>query len=294
MQYAALQARHSIIFCALALVILTFSEQIAVIDKTVLLIIIASSIAILGVPHGALDTLFAQQYWRLNTLQRWLLFLLSYLALAGLVVGLWLWQPLLFFIGFLSISAMHFADDLPNNTPLVIKILHGGTLIVLPTLFFEAEMVQLFSFFITVKQAVIVVQVLHDLAFVWLAGLAASALWLVNSNIQTSIEIIVAGLLTLFVTPLVAFTLYFCGMHSVRHLLRSHYFLQHVSQKLKLAALIFPTLMVIVVASFCWSLLQTQTLETKLIQLVFVSLAALTLPHMVLLYLSGFTVWKKT
>ena len=113
-------------------------------------------------------------------------------------------------------------------------------------------------------------------------------------NSYTSLEMISVSLLALLASPLVAFTIYFCGLHSVRHLLRSDVYLTSFTKKLKLAALTLPTLFVLIAAAFCWPLLQNQAINIKLMQLLFVTLAALTVPHMLLLYLSGFTAWIKT
>ena len=49
------------------------------------LIVVAVLIVVLGVPHGALDTIFARQLYGIRTLSGWLQFSLLYLLLAALV-----------------------------------------------------------------------------------------------------------------------------------------------------------------------------------------------------------------
>ena len=293
MQYLQKIQFHSIIFSLLAFIAIVFSWQVVAINQPILLLTLVILIIVLGVPHGALDTLFAKQYWQLRSAKNWIIFLSGYSFLAALVVGFWLWQPVLFFIGFILISIFHFADDLPSAAPFITKILYGGVIIVLPALLHQQQIIQLFSYFITVQDANSLVNILHALAFVWAAGIVVCSLACFKTNRYTSLEMISVSLLALLASPLVAFTIYFCGMHSMRHLLRSNIYLTGSTKKLKLAALILPTFSVLIAAAFCWPLLQNPAFDIKLIQLLFVTLAALTLPHMLLLYLSGFTTWVK-
>ena len=285
---------QSIIFSLLALIAIVFSWQVTVINQPIFLLALMAIIIILGVPHGALDTLFAKQYYNLNSAKNWIIFLIGYSLLAVLVVGFWLWKPVLFFIGFIVISIFHFADDLPSGTPFTAKILYGGSIIILPTLLHQQQIAQLFSYFIAVPDANNLVNILYALAFIWAAGIVISSFSCLKANKYTSLEMISVSLLALLASPLVAFAIYFCGMHSMRHLLRSNIYLSESTKKLKLAALTLPTFFVLIAAAFCWPLLQNQAFDIKLIQLLFVTLAALTVPHMLLLYLSGFTTWIKT
>lgn len=294
MQYLKNTQLHSISFSLLAMVAIALSWQVAVVNQPILLLVLVVLITVLGVPHGALDTLFAKQHWQLSSAKNWIIFLIAYSLLGALVVGFWLWKPLLFFIGFIVISIFHFADDLPSGTPFIAKILHGGAIVVLPALLHPQQIAQLFTYFIAVQDANNLANTLHLLAFIWVAGVVISSIICFKANKYTSLEIISVSLLALLASPLVAFTIYFCAMHSTRHLLRSNIYLYKTTKTLKLAALILPTLFVFIVAVICWHLLKSQTFDTKLIQLLFVTLAALTVPHMLLLYLSGFTSWIKS
>ena len=294
MQYLKKMQLHSIAFSLLALVAILFSWRVTPINQPVLLMILVTLITVLGVPHGALDTLFAQQHWQLSSAKNWIIFLIAYSLLAVLTVGLWLWMPMLFFVGFIVISIIHFADDLPTGITFTSKIIYGGAIIVLPALLHQQQITQLFTYFIATKNANYLANSLHLLAFIWAAGAVISGFACLKANKYASLEILSVSLLALLASPLIAFTIYFCAMHSMRHLLRSHLYLYTTTKTLKFAALILPTLFVFIAALMCWPSLQNQAIDIKLIQLLFVTLAALTVPHMLLLYLSGFTSWIKT
>jgi hypothetical protein len=57
--------------------------------------------------------------------------------------------------------------------------------------------------------------------------------------------------------------------------------------------LVAPTVVTVLIAAFCWDYLPAVTFNAKLIQIIFVSLAALTVPHMIILSVTGFVVWNK-
>lgn len=276
---------------AFAVALLSFYLSFAV-DNTYLTII-ALFIILLGVPHGSLDTLFAQELLCLDSPKKWAKFIVNYLIIALLVVIFWMLLPSVFLICFLLISCVHFADDLVAGTPQLSRILYGGIIIFLPALTYSHELARLYSFLIDTEHAKLLVSVLKLLAIPWLFGLAVVIYQLMRTNIVTSLEVLSIATLALVCTPLLAFTIYFCGMHSFRHIIRSSQFLSVTSPKLLAVSLIVPTVAVLVVAYFLWYLMRPTSIDEALVKIILVALAALTLPHMLLLSKSGFSKWLK-
>jgi Brp/Blh family beta-carotene 15,15'-monooxygenase len=276
---------------ALAISLLSFYLSPAV-EHTYLLII-ALFIILLGVPHGSLDTLFAQELLGLNTATKWIKFTINYVIIALIVILFWLMLPTIFLICFLLISCLHFADDLVAGTPQLSRILYGGIIIFLPALTYSHELIRLYSFLIDTEHAKLLVSVLKLLAVPWLLALGIVFLQLMRTNIVTSLEVLSVAALALICTPLLAFTIYFCGMHSFRHVIRSSKFLTVTSPKLLAVSLIVPTVAVLVAAYFLWHLMRPTAVDDALVQIIFVALAALTVPHMLLLSKSGFSNWLK-
>ena len=94
----------------------------------------------------------------------------------------------------------------------------------------------------------------------------------------------VAAALALLAPPLLGFAVFFCAMHSARHIVRTwHYVGAGLGQAARLGrAALLPTLGTLALGAtvaYCW---RTQPLEAGLIQWLFVGLAALTVPHMAL------------
>ena len=69
-------------------------------------------IALLGMPHGAFDVVFARKLFGLVGWLDWVLFSLRYGGLAAAVVGFWFVAPTAFLWLFLVGSALHFGGDL--------------------------------------------------------------------------------------------------------------------------------------------------------------------------------------
>jgi Brp/Blh family beta-carotene 15,15'-monooxygenase len=122
--------------------------------------------------------------------------------------------------------------------------------------------------------------------------LIATQLFKKQIDYRTKLETICVCALFLLLNPILSFGIYFCVMHSARHLIRSHFFLRKFTRKAYLSALIFPTISVISIGFIIWWVGSTKTLEVDIIRVIFVGLAALTLPHAWVLQKSNFHTWS--
>lgn len=276
-----------------ALLLATATLALGRLDERIELIVVAALIVVLGLPHGALDTLFAHRLYGVNTLGGWLRFGIIYLLLSALVVGLWLLQPTLFLGGFLVISAAHFSGDPGAGTPWPARALYGGAIIILPALLHAEDMARLFALLAGAQPAAILVSWLSLLAWPWLAGLVLALLQRVRADWLTALEMGAVGVLAIVAPPLVAFVVFFCGMHSARHILRSMDYSGRSSLRQLLAAALLPMLGVFAGSAVAWHFLKETSLDARIVQLVFVGLAALTVPHMVLVEQVRLSGWKK-
>ena len=126
--------------------------------------------------------------------------------------------------------------------------------------------------------------------------LAASILILqilVNKiKIRVRLEVLCVFLLFLVLNPILAFGIYFCFMHSARHLIRSNYFLREFTKTQFFKALIYPTIAVIIMGAIVWWVGGNEKVEVGLIRIIFVGLAALTVPHTWVLKKANFQAWS--
>ena len=216
------------------------------------------------------------------------MFLLAYVGLAALVVVTWMIVPTVGFLMFLAISLFHFGrgDIVPRTKEheLAEVLMRGGLVLAGISLFHRSEVDSIFEVLIG-----------SDTEIVWLFLQAVGVLTLVlipyvilskskQERIAASVEAI--GLLALFAIapPLLGFAIYFCGVHSVRHF-------KHMGTMLKSTLQQFQVTRTTVIFSLMtWAIgllvLANQSasigLEPALLQVIFIGLAALTVPHMIL------------
>lgn len=256
------------------------------------LLLLGALITLLGVPHGAVDGLYAQRLYGVKGPKQWLAFVALYLLPVGLVIYLWQAAPLVFLAGFLVISAVHFSGDPQAGTPIAARILYGGAIVVLPVLLHPAEVHRLFHFLVGNDQATPLVACLQLLAWPWLIALVITSQMVWRSSRLTALELLAVALLAVAAPPLWAFTIFFCGMHSARHLLRTFDLAGRPAAKSLLLTASLPMLTVILIGSIGLAWPGGVSLESRLSQLIFVGLAALTVPHMAIVERVRFANWK--
>jgi beta-carotene 15,15'-dioxygenase len=284
---------QGLVFSLGALLLALAGTAIGTPGSRIELLVVAALIVVLGVPHGALDTIFARQLYRIRTLRDWLHFGAIYLLLAALVAGLWRLQPTLFLLGFLIISAAHFTGDPIPGTPWPARVLYGGAVVILPAALHSVEITRLFSLLAGDDAAALVMPWLSLLSWPWLIGLLLAAAHRARTDWLTALEMGSVGLLAVLVSPLFSFVVFFCGMHSARHIIRTIDYSGRSPLGLILGAALLPMLGVLVASAAAWHFLAGTSLDARVIQLVFVGLAALTVPHMALVERVRLSGWVK-
>ncbi len=273
---------QSVVFSALAMTLATTSAVLANLSARTGLVVVAAFIILLGVPHGALDTIVVRQLYHVRTVRGWIGSVVLYCVPAVLVVMLWLTAPTVFLVGFLLISATHFSGDPAEGTRGLSRLLYGGAVLILPNLRHAGEVSRLFVLLAGPEATAFVMPWLVTLALPWLVALVVSASFEVRRSRRTGVELLALALLATIAPPLIAFTGFFCAMHSARHILRTIEYANDAPPRLLLIAGFLPMVAVFAMVAGGWLLLNDTPFDARLIQIVFVGLAALTVPHMAL------------
>ncbi|MEM1423594.1 MAG: Brp/Blh family beta-carotene 15,15'-dioxygenase [Planctomycetota bacterium] len=267
-------------------------------------LVMVVSVALVGLPHGAYDLevarrLFAPRYGR----AWWACFGGAYLAITALAAGLWFVAPWVGLVALLVGGAIHWgADDLEAQTAsrverLWLAVSRGAVPVAAPMLFRPEDVAQIFGALVS-NDAI-------DPAHVRLAGALWTALALpglawciakVHRDPCTTRTVVVRAVLEPLVLlawfwvapPILAFALYFCFWHSVRHSIRSAVHARPTSPITValiayLRAVALPTLLTWALALAIWIAWRADPLDpSTLWQLTFIGLFALTVPHVVL------------
>ena len=212
--------------------------------------------------------------------------------LAASSVGLlWWFAPGVFLAAFLLVSAFHFSGDPDGQTPAFFRVLYGGAVIFCPLTLHAAEVSQVFSLLVGESTSLAIVSALRWSAWPWVACIVLAAIVWAKKDLPKSVELLSIAALLSLTPPLIGFTIYFCCMHSARHVLRTRDYSRSgtIKQLLKVAA--YPMLATVVgVAIMLW-LSNNEPLDSRIAQILFVVLAALTVPHMLVVERVRLTGW---
>ncbi len=287
------QRIQSSMFLVCALAVITASLVLPRMGHTAELTAVAFVVLLLGVPHGALDPLFVRRLPGADTLGGWAAFGAGYAVLAAAVVGLWVVAPSLFLTGFLLMSALHFSGDPGPGTAGFSRLIYGGAIIVLPVLLHPAETETLFAALAGHPAASTIMPVLRAIAGPWLFLLVVCAAIEARRDPLTGAEIASVGALAAIVPPLVAFAIFFCVMHSPRHILRTADYAADVSQRVLWATGLAPMLLVLGMIAAAWLEFGNVPIDDRVVRIMFVGLAALTVPHMALVENVRLSGWRR-
>lgn len=282
---------HGLVFSALAWLSIAASPWLPQIDVQTQLVLLSPIILMLGVPHGALDIVFVRQLADIRSTAGWCLYTTAYLAAAASVVLLWWLSPGLFLAAFLLISVFHFSGDPDGDTPAMVRTLYGGTVIFCPLVLHAADVTRLFTFLAGLPAAQTIVAALQWAAWPWLGAIGIVATAGLKRERVRSVELLSVTALLTFLPPLIGFTIFFCGMHSARHVLRTRDYSGARTIRYLLRSSVWPMLATVVGVTLVWWMLDGRPLDMRLAQLLFVGLAALTVPHMIVVERVRFTGW---
>jgi Brp/Blh family beta-carotene 15,15'-monooxygenase len=245
------------------------------------LAVLVAAVILLGLPHGALDPMVARKAF---TGQRGYTTAVFYVAYLALVLGYWvLWNqlPTLGLASFLLIAAFHFGSDWEGRGNYLTRCAYGCAIVTLPSLGFPAEVVSIYGMLGTEHASGLVAlsKVLAPVA-VGIALIGAVLQFLRHRNDFFELLTITSG--TLLLHPLVFFTCYFTLLHSPRHLLETAEGLGMTKLKNTYLATLPVLLATLLLGAIAYGLLPHVDTNARLLRIVFIGLAALTVPHMLL------------
>ena len=265
---------------------------------------LAPAVLLLGIPHGAFDgELGHAVFSRSHGTRWWRPFLIFYLGLAAAVVVAWWLSPLASLTAFLALSACHFGlcDRDARLSPGLLGGLEaaarGAAPILLPVVFHPDATAGLFSLLVATPAATLQAMLSAAAPALGLALSAALAvaiarhLWLActgwAAHAAPALELIAVLLAGATLPPLLFFALYFCLGHSPRHALEIAAACDPESPRRALSSFVrgaaplsLATWLLFVLAGLA---LSGGSLDVEsMVRVLFVGLAALTLPHFAL------------
>ena len=249
-------------------------------------------ISTIGVSHGALDHEKGKKIIKLFKLNKIELFYLAYVSLSLIIILLWSIAPIITLIIFLIVASYHFGKEdsvfgkIKYNHFSNILFFFKGSIIVLAPLYFSQE--ETFEIF---KILNVNIKTINQDFLLALILLSLFSNFLLKKNILIhSIDTLSIIIINWAFSPLVAFTIYFCFLHSIRHSFSliyeinknnfkkgSNLFIKKALPLTMLTGLIFLISLYVLNNYFL--------LNSAILKVIFIGLASLTFPHILLEYL---------
>ena len=245
-------------------------------------------VILIGLPHGAFDGAIAAHLGAGKSAYTAAKFIICYSLTSAIIIALWIALPGEMLALFLIISVIHFGwgdASAKSGLPFVVQIvLHGGVP-VFGIIYFHPEEVATLFFILTYGAPDLAMRLGQLAAPILLSlGILYALLAVRDSALRRRfVEILITTALLAALPPLVGFALYFCTIHTSRHMRKIWHVLTAATAPKRLviqavsytiASWLFGAL------AFLW--LNGSTVESELIQIIFIGLAALTVPHMIL------------
>ena len=289
-----LNKMHSLSLCLITVLLSIIKEDLNMyfsFNDELMSIICFFLIASIGVSHGALDNYKGIKFLNKFNIKNSLYFYAAYIFVSIFVILLWTILPEITLILFLIIAAFHFGkeDNVFKKNKikyLDIYLFLKGALIILAPLYFNFhETVKIFE--------VLNFKIENIDSNILLALMIISVLssFVINKDfLFPFIDCFTIVILNYTFSPLIAFTIYFCFLHSIRHSISlidgmdNKNFINGMKIFLKKSLpLTIVTGLLFLIGLFILN--NYYSFNHSILKVIFIGLASLTFPHILLEYL---------
>ena len=262
-------------------------------------------ILIIGVSHGAYDHIKGRSLLKIYNINNIFIFYLSYILVGLIVILTWFVTPSISLLIFLIFASFHFGKEdsqfILKNRSIAYSIFYvfKGLLVVTAPLYFNfVETINIFKLLLIENENFYryldwiesknILITLISLSF--LVNILLIIFNFKISNLTLLLDFASILILNYFLSPLIAFTIYFCFLHSIRHIIaianevNNRNFYDGLKEFIKKAS----TLAIVTVILFILALIITYNyfeINDAILKIIFIGLASLTFPHILLEYL---------
>ncbi len=298
--------KHTFYFSIFAIILsvtaLLFGNKIEAPNELMISFICLFLILSIGISHGAMDNYKANKLLEIYKKKNKSIFFIIYISISVMIILLWSLYPSVTLLMFLIIASYHFGREdtsfLHQNNYYVDQALYliKGSLIVFAPLFFHIdETIEIFETLLISDNILIYIKKEHWIINVCLGFCIFGYLYFVNKNKYEDFEVLFLDMLSILIlnyvfNPLIAFTIYFCFLHSIRHIISISHELNGDNFNLGLKAFVKKALPLTIITAVLYLLATVflskfYGLNDVIIKVIFIGLASLTFPHILLEYL---------
>ena len=258
----------------------------------------------IGVSHGSLDHVKGKKLFNILNIKKISIFYFSYTLMAISVIIIWIIIPSVSLMIFLLVASFHFGKEdtqflISENSYFnqLLFFLKGLLIILAPMFFHFNETITIFKFLLVDNEIFystlefIEVNKILPIGII-LSTLSCVYLFLRKFEVKKFViflDFFSILILNYYLSPLVAFTIYFCFLHSIRHSITLIYEIDKNDFKNGLKVFgkkVLP--LTILTAIFCliglYLLNNNYDFNSSILKIIFIGLASLTFPHILLEY----------
>jgi len=259
----------------------------------------------IGISHGSLDHIKGKKLLKILKIDNIYLFFLVYILMGLIVIILWLIFPATSLIIFLLVASYHFGKEdtefltnknLASNQ--LLYFLKGLLIIIAPLQFHFEETINIFKLlFVENEKFYIFLSFMENnkiLPIIFLLSVFSSIILFIKNfkfiSFSIFLDFFSILILNYYLSPVVAFTFYFCFLHSIRHSFSLIFQLDPKNFKngflifLK-RALPLTILTAIIYFITLFYLNNSYEFNDSILKVIFIGLVSLTFPHILLEYL---------
>ena len=300
-----LYGKHTFYFALLTVGLSIFGligkNFFSLLNELTILFVCLFLILSIGISHGALDNYKANKLFTIYGIKNKTIFFSIYIFISALVIFIWSLYSTYTLLAFLVIASYHFGlEDTSflhkGNSFLdqVFYLIKGSLIIFAPLFFHFDETLKIFETLMLNKTFITFLELEHWIINVCLFLSFIGYFYFTYKNKFEDFEILFLDMLSIIIlnyvfSPIIAFTVYFCFLHSIRHIislsneLDKNNFSNGVKVFIKkaLPLTVVTAILYLVVALFLSKYYGINDVITKVI---FIGLASLTFPHILLEY----------
>jgi len=258
-----------------------------------------------GISHGSLDNLKGKKLFQIYGINNPNIFYLIYIFIAITIIILWVVIPMLSLMIFLIVASYHFGKE--DTQFLIIEnsyfnqslfLIKGSLIILAPMYFHFNETVSIFKLLLIDNESFykfLNFIEANKILFYGIILATLSNIILFTKNFEFKkftifLDYFSILIINYYFSPLIAFTVYFCFLHSIRHGITLMLELNETDLSLGFKLFIKKALpLTIFTAAFflfgLYFLNNYYSFNSSILKIIFIGLASLTFPHILLEYL---------
>ena len=297
--------QHNFYFTILTIVLSMLALMVKdkfFLSQTIILFVCLFLILSIGISHGAMDNYKARKLLSIYKIKNKTIFFSTYIFISALVIFIWNLYSSFTLVAFLVVASYHFGLEdtsfLHKGNSIIDQIFYfikGSLIIFAPLFFYFDETLKIFETLMVSESFLTFLELEHWIINLCLFFSISGYFYFIYKNQFKDFEILLLDMFSIIVlnyvfSPLIAFTIYFCFLHSVRHIVSISYdldkndFLNGVKLFVKKALpLTIVTAILYLLATIFLS--KSYGLNEVIIKVIFIGLASLTFPHILLEYL---------